>query len=68
MSGRLICQVKKEKGARQEIRRQEITGKKNSSYKVLVKADIINKGSSYYCYRGVNDIIFENVFRRVFGE
>jgi hypothetical protein len=25
----------------------------------LVKADIINKGRSYYCYRGVNDNIFD---------
>ncbi len=25
--------------------------------KALVKADIINKGRSYYCYRGVNDNI-----------
>jgi hypothetical protein len=34
----------------------------------LVKADIINKGSSYYCYRGVNDNIFDKVFRGVYHE
>jgi hypothetical protein len=34
----------------------------------LVKADIINKGSSYYCYRGVNDNIFDKVFRGVYQE
>jgi hypothetical protein len=34
----------------------------------LVKADIINKGSSYYCYRGVNDNIFDKVFRGVYDE
>jgi hypothetical protein len=34
----------------------------------LVKADIINKGSSYYCYRGVNDTIFDKVFRGVYDE
>jgi hypothetical protein len=36
--------------------------------KTLVKADIINKGSSYYCYRGVNDNIFDKVFRGVYDE
>jgi hypothetical protein len=34
----------------------------------LVKADIINKGRSYYCYRGVNDSIFDKVFRGVYDE
>jgi hypothetical protein len=34
----------------------------------LVKADIINKGRSYYCYRGVNDNIFDKVFRGVYDE
>jgi hypothetical protein len=36
--------------------------------KALVKADIINKGRSYYCYRGVNDNIFDKVFRGVYDE
>jgi len=34
----------------------------------LVKADIINKGRSYYCYRGVNDNLFDKVFRGVYDE
>jgi hypothetical protein len=34
----------------------------------LVKADIINKGNSYYCYRGVNDNIFDKVFRGIYDE
>jgi hypothetical protein len=34
----------------------------------LVKADIINRGRSYYCYRGVNDSIFDKVFRGVYQE
>ncbi len=34
----------------------------------LVKSDIINKGRSYYCYRGVNDSIFDKVFRGVYQE
>ena len=34
----------------------------------LVKADIINKGRSYYSYRGVNDNIFDKVFRGVYDE
>jgi hypothetical protein len=36
--------------------------------KALVKADIINKGKSYYSYRGVNDNIFDKVFRGVYDE
>jgi hypothetical protein len=36
--------------------------------KALVKADIINQGRSYYCYRGVNDNIFDKVFRGVYEE
>jgi hypothetical protein len=34
----------------------------------LVKTDIINRGSSYYSYRGVNDNIFDKVFRGVYQE
>jgi hypothetical protein len=34
----------------------------------LVKTDIINKGRSYYCYRGVNDNIFDKVFRGIYDE
>jgi hypothetical protein len=34
----------------------------------LVKVDIINKGSSFYHYRGVNDNIFDKVFRGVYDE
>jgi hypothetical protein len=34
----------------------------------LVKADIINKGSSYYCYRGIDDNIFAKVFRGIYDE
>jgi hypothetical protein len=33
-----------------------------------VKTDIINKGRSYYSYRGVNDNIFDKVFRGVYEE
>jgi hypothetical protein len=36
--------------------------------KALVKADIIGKGRSYYSYRGVNDNIFDKVFRGVYQE
>jgi hypothetical protein len=36
--------------------------------KALVKSDIINKGRSYYSYRGVNDNIFDKVFRGVYDE
>ena len=36
--------------------------------KALMKADIIDKGSSYYSYRGVNDNIFDKVFRGVYDE
>jgi len=36
--------------------------------KALVKADIINQGTSNYRYRGVNDTIFDKVFRGVYQE
>jgi hypothetical protein len=36
--------------------------------KALVKADIINQGISNYRYRGVNDNIFDKVFRGVYEE
>jgi hypothetical protein len=36
--------------------------------KALVKADIIKQGQSYYRYRGVNDNIFDKVFRGVYQE
>jgi hypothetical protein len=36
--------------------------------KALVKTDIINQGRSYYSYRGVNDNIFDKVFRGVYEE
>jgi hypothetical protein len=43
-------------------------GELEQKLQALVKADIINKGSSYYCYRGVNDNIFDKVFRGVYQE
>jgi hypothetical protein len=36
--------------------------------KALVKADIIKQGASNYRYRGVNDNIFDKVFRGVYEE
>jgi hypothetical protein len=36
--------------------------------KTLVKTDIINQGASNYRYRGVNDNIFDKVFRGVYEE
>ncbi|MCP4156083.1 MAG: hypothetical protein GY757_50655, partial [bacterium] len=36
--------------------------------KALVKADIIQQGTSYYRYRGVEDNIFDKVFRGVYEE
>jgi len=36
--------------------------------KALVKADIVNQGTSNYRYRGVNDSIFDKVFRGVYQE
>ncbi len=36
--------------------------------KTLAKTDIINQGSSNYRYRGVNDNIFDKVFRGVYEE
>jgi hypothetical protein len=47
-----------------EMSDQDLEKKLNA----LVKADIINKGRSYYSYRGVNDNIFDKVFRGVYDE
>jgi hypothetical protein len=47
-----------------EMSNRELEKKINA----LVKADIIKKGRSYYCYRGVNDNIFDKVFRGVYDE
>ena len=47
-----------------EMSNQELEKKLNA----LVKSGIINKGRSYYCYRGVNDNIFDKVFRGVYDE
>jgi len=43
-------------------------GELEKKLKALVKADIINQGASNYQYRGVNDNIFNKVFRRVYEE
>ncbi|MCP4146958.1 MAG: hypothetical protein GY757_04325 [bacterium] len=47
---------------------QDENGNLEKKLNTLVKADIINKGNSYYCYRGVNDTIFDKVFRGVYDE
>ncbi|MCP4155093.1 MAG: hypothetical protein GY757_45635, partial [bacterium] len=43
-------------------------GELDKRLKALVKADIINQGSSNFRYRGVNDNIFDKVFRGVYEE
>jgi hypothetical protein len=51
-------------GLQLEMSDQELEKK----LKALVKADIINQGSSNYRYRGVSDNIFDKVFRGVYQE
>jgi hypothetical protein len=53
---------------REALKLEMPDGDLEKKLKALVKADIINKGSSYYCYRGVNDNIFDKVFRGVYDE
>ena len=43
-------------------------GELERKLKALVKADIINQGASNYRYRGVNDNIFDKVFRGIYEE
>jgi len=43
-------------------------GELEKKLKALVKADIINQGASNFRYRGVNDNIFDKVFRGVYEE
>jgi hypothetical protein len=51
-------------GLKLEMSDQELEKK----LKALVKADIINQGTSNYRYRGVGDNIFDKVFRGVYQE
>ncbi|MCK4765711.1 MAG: hypothetical protein KAW12_26160 [Candidatus Aminicenantes bacterium] len=60
-----------------ELTRQELIeelnldmtdGELEKKLKALVKADIINQGGSNFRYRGVNDNIFDKVFRGVYEE
>jgi hypothetical protein len=51
-------------GLKLEISDKELEKK----LKALVKADIINQGTSNYRYRGVGDNIFDKVFRGVYEE
>ena len=60
-----------------ELTRQELLdeleldmtdGELELKLKALVKADIIKQGTSNYRYRGVNDTIFDKVFRGVYEE
>jgi hypothetical protein len=53
---------------REALKLEMPDGDLEKKLKALVKADIINKGSSYYCYRGVNDNIFDKVFRGFYDE
>ncbi|UCH92248.1 MAG: hypothetical protein JSV88_18390, partial [Candidatus Aminicenantes bacterium] len=43
-------------------------GELEKKLKALVKVDIINQGTSNFRYRGVNDNIFDKVFRGVYEE
>nr|NIM15239.1 hypothetical protein [Candidatus Aminicenantes bacterium]NIM82006.1 hypothetical protein [Candidatus Aminicenantes bacterium]NIN21394.1 hypothetical protein [Candidatus Aminicenantes bacterium]NIN45215.1 hypothetical protein [Candidatus Aminicenantes bacterium]NIN88032.1 hypothetical protein [Candidatus Aminicenantes bacterium] len=53
---------------REEFNLEMPDGNLELKLKALVKTDIINQGRSYYCYRGVNDNIFDKVFRGVYEE
>jgi hypothetical protein len=51
-----------------ELNLEMTDGDLEKKLKALVKADIINQGASNYRYRGVNDNIFDKVFRGVYEE
>jgi hypothetical protein len=51
-----------------ELELEMTDGELEKKLKALVKADIINQGASNYRYRGVNDNIFDKVFRGVYEE
>ncbi|NIM15647.1 MAG: hypothetical protein GTO45_26970 [Candidatus Aminicenantes bacterium] len=51
-----------------ELELEMTDGELEKKLKALVKADIIKQGTSNYRYRGVNDNIFDKVFRGVYQE
>ncbi len=51
-----------------ELELEMTDGELEKKLKALVKTDIINQGASNYRYRGVNDNIFDKVFRGVYEE
>ena len=53
---------------REKLKLKMSDGDLEKKLKTLVKADIINQGSSNFRYRGVNDNIFDKVFRGVYEE
>jgi hypothetical protein len=52
----------------EELNLDMTDGELEKKLKALVKADIINQGASNYRYRGVNDNLFDKVFRGVYEE
>jgi hypothetical protein len=52
----------------EELKLDMTDGELEKKLKALVKSDIISQGSSNYRYRGVNDNIFDKVFRGVYEE
>jgi hypothetical protein len=52
----------------EELKLEMTDGELEKKLKALVKADIIGQGASNFRYRGVNDNIFDKVFRGVYEE
>ncbi|MCP4154143.1 MAG: hypothetical protein GY757_40835, partial [bacterium] len=67
-----LCKTRARELTRSEILNDldlEMTdGELEKKLKALVKADIIKQGGSNFRYRGVNDNIFDKVFRGVYAE
>ncbi|MCP4147520.1 MAG: hypothetical protein GY757_07200, partial [bacterium] len=67
-----LCQNREREVTRKELLEKldlQITDAQlEKRLKALVKTDIIKQGSSYYRYRGVDDNIFDKVFRGVYEE
>jgi hypothetical protein len=67
-----LCQHRDREVTRQELQKKlqldMDESKLEEKLEALVKGDIINQGTSKFRYRGVNDNIFDKVFRGVYEE
>jgi hypothetical protein len=67
-----LCQNRDREVTRAELQKKLNLGLEDSELEekleAMVKGDIISQGASNFRYRGINDDIFDKVFRGVYGE